>query len=244
MRGRRGIWIAAATVAVVVIAGGIAFALGVFGNAEPEEAALSSPDATTVAEPSSTGGGATGSADGTWVVDAMSGSLEDGTSSFAGYRIDEELGGIGTNTAVGRTQDVEGSMTIEGTSISELSVVVDMTTLRSDDDRRDGQLAERGLETDAFPTATFELTERIDLGTVPPHGETITVEATGDLNLHGVTNQVTVPIEARWDGDTIEAVASVDVALADHDIEPPVGFLVLSIEDTGTVEMHLLFIRG
>jgi hypothetical protein len=33
-------------------------------------------------------------------------------------------------------------------------------------------------------------------------------------------------------------------ALADHDIEPPTGFLVLSIADTGTVELHLLFARA
>jgi polyisoprenoid-binding protein YceI len=68
--------------------------------------------------------------------------------------------------------------------------------------------------------------------------------ATGDLTLHGVTKSVQVPIEARWAGDTIEATASLDVALADYAIEKPVGFLVLSIADTGTVEMHLLFTKG
>jgi polyisoprenoid-binding protein YceI len=243
MRGRRGIWVAAAIVAVVAIAGGIAFALGVFGGDEPEEAALSSPNATTNSQAPASDGG-TGSADGTWVVDAASGSLEDGTSTFAGYRIDEELGGVGTNTAVGRTQDVEGSMTIEGTSITALSVTVDMTTLTSDDDRRDGQLTQRGLETATYPTATFALIEPVELDEAPAKGETIVADATGELTLHGVTNEVTVPFEARWDGDTIEAVASLDVVLADYDIEPPVGFLVLSIADTGTVEMHLLFTRG
>ena len=135
-------------------------------------------------------------------------------------------------------------MTIEGTTITALAVTVDMTTLTSDDDRRDGQLAERGLESASFPTATFELTQPVELGAAPAQGETITAEATGDLTLHGVTDEVTVPVEARWDGDSIEAVTSFTVTLADHDIEPPAGFLVLSIADTGTVEMHLLFERG
>ncbi len=243
MARRRGIWIAVAVVAVVAVAVGGAFALGVFGGDEPEEAALSSPTAEATDAASDAGGGA-GSADGTWVVDVTSGSLADGTSTFAGYRIDEELGGVGTNTAVGRTQDVQGSMTIDGTTIAELSVEVDMTTLTSDDSRRDGQLVERGLETGTYPDATFDLEEPIELGEVPEQGTTIAAEATGLLTLHGVSNEVTVPIEARWDGDTIEAVASFEVALADHDIEPPVGFLVLSIAETGTVEMHLLFVRG
>lgn len=241
--GRRVTWIGVA-VAVIAIAVTGAFALGVFGGEEPEEAALSSPSpAATGSTPATTAGDGS-SAEGIWVVDATSGSLADGTSTFAGYRIDEELGGVGTNTAVGRTRDVEGSMTIDGTTIADLDVTVDMTTLTSDDDRRDGQLAERGLETATFPTATFTLTTPVELGEAPAQGDTVTAEATGELTVHGVTREVTVPVEARWDGDTIEAVASFDVALADHDIEPPVGFLVLSIADTGTVEMHLRFVRG
>jgi polyisoprenoid-binding protein YceI len=119
-----------------------------------------------------------------------------------------------------------------------------MTTLQSDDDRRDNQLHERGLETDRFPTATFKLTEPIDVGTKPAQGQQIHVAATGDFTLHGVTKSVQVPITAQWSGDRIEAIASLDVALADYQITPPTGFLVLSIADTGTVEMHLLFTKG
>ncbi|MGZ8630924.1 MAG: hypothetical protein ACXWZF_08160 [Actinomycetota bacterium] len=37
------------------------------------------------------------------------------------------------------------------------------------------------------------------------------------------------------------AVASFDVALGDLDLEPPTGFLVLSIADRGTVELYLVF---
>ena len=173
-------------------------------------------------------------------MDASSGSLPDGTSTFAGYRIEEELGGVGANTAVGRTQDVTGSLVIEGTSITALSVEVDMTTLASDDDRRDDQLRMRGLETDRVPTATFELSEPVSFAEEPARGETVTAEAVGDLTIHGVTRGVTVPVEARWTGDQIEVVASVDVALADFDIEPPTGFLVLSVADRGTIELHLL----
>ena len=69
-------------------------------------------------------------------------------------------------------------------------------------------------------------------------------EATGELTVHGVTRDVTVAVEARWDGDRVEVVASFDVALADYEIEPPTGFLVLSVADTGTVELHLVFTRA
>jgi polyisoprenoid-binding protein YceI len=193
-------------------------------------------DATSVA---ARGQGA--SLDGTWRIDPTSGSLADATSSFAGYRINERFSGVGANTVVGRTQHVSGSLMIDGTTITALTVDVDMTSLRSDDARRDESLGDRGLETDELPTATFSLTQPIEVGRVPAQEEQIAVHAVGDLTLHGVTNEVDVPIKAVWTGPRIEAVASVDVALADYAIDPPVGFLVLSIADTGTIELHLLF---
>ena len=35
-----------------------------------------------------------------------------------------------------------------------------------------------------------------------------------------------------------------DVALSDYGITPPVGFMVLSIADQGTIEVHLLFTQA
>jgi polyisoprenoid-binding protein YceI len=199
--------------------------------------ALSSPSATPSASSSAAASGAgTSNADGTWAVVPA--------SSVSGYRIDEEVSGIGANTAVGRTSSVSGSMTIDGTSVTTLDVTVDMSSLQSDDDRRDGQLRQRGIQTDSFPTATFTLTEPIDVGSVPKSGETVNATATGDLTLHGVTKSVSVPVQARWNGETVEVVGSVDVALADYGIEPPVGFLVLSIADHGTIEFDLFFTRS
>lgn len=239
-RGRR-ILVAAVAVAFVLV-GGAVFAATVFSGETPPEAALSSSSLSSpsaaLSDASSAGG-----FDGTWTIDAASGSLADGTSTFAGYRIDEELANVGANTAVGRTQNVTGTMTIEGTEVTELEVVVDTTSLRSDDDRRDGQLAERGLETTAFPTATFTITSPIDVGAVPQAGEPVSTTAVGDLTVHGVTRQVEVPVQAQWTGSRIEVVASLDVALADYGITPPTGFLVLSIADVGTVELHLLFVK-
>jgi polyisoprenoid-binding protein YceI len=232
--GRR-VMIGAGFASALVIAGGAFLIWQVFGGNEPAPAALSSLSTS----PGTTSGD--GSLAGTWTVDTASGSLDDGSSTFAGYRVQEELSGLGSNTAVGRTQDVSGTMTIDGTSITDLAITVDMTTIRSDDDRRDNSIRERGLQTEAFPTATFALTQPIDVGTRPAEGDQIRLTATGELTLHGVTKSVQIPIDARWNGDTIEATASIDVALADYDIDPPVGFLVLSIQDQGTIEMHLLF---
>jgi polyisoprenoid-binding protein YceI len=135
-------------------------------------------------------------------------------------------------------------MTVDGTEVSAMEVSVDMTTLRSDDDRRDGQLADRGLETNNFPTATFSLNEPVDIGSLPKQGEQINASVIGDLMLHGTTRHVEVPIQAQWTGERFEVVASFDVSLSDYGIEAPTGFSVLSVADTGTIELHVLFQRG
>jgi len=47
----------------------------------------------------------------TWAVDTTVGefSYEDSTGTFVGFRVDEELSGLGSTTAVGRTPDVSGT---------------------------------------------------------------------------------------------------------------------------------------
>ena len=228
----------AAVVLVVVLAAG-GFALWrLFGGSDPPPVALNSVSPSTGA---SSGSGSAGSLDGTWTIDNTSGSLAEGTSSFAGYRVKEELAGTGANTAVGRTQNVSGSMTVHGTAITAMQVTVDMTTLQSDDSRRDDRLRTDGLRSAQFPTATFDLSQPIQVGSVPKEGQTIQAIAIGDLTLHGVTRSVDVSVQAQRKGDRIEAIASVDVALTDYGIQAPTGFLVLSIANTGTIELHLLF---
>jgi polyisoprenoid-binding protein YceI len=242
MKRRTRVAIGVAVVLVIALAAG-GFALWrVFGGSAPPPVALNSVSAS--AGPTASSSSASGGLDGTWTIDATSGSLAEGTSSFAGYRVKEELAGTGANTAVGRTQNVSGSMTIDGTAITAMQVTVDMTTLQSDDGRRDQRLRTDGLQTDQFPTATFTLTQPIEVDSVPKEHQTIQAVAVGDLTLHGVTRSVQVSVQAQRNGDEIEAIGSVDVALTDYGIQAPTGFLVLSIANTGTIELHLLFQRA
>jgi polyisoprenoid-binding protein YceI len=177
--------------------------------------------------------------DGTWTV-------EPGPEVFAGYRIDEVAGAV-TNTAVARTPRVEGDLVVSGTQITEVAVTADVSSLESQDSEvpgvgnRDATMRQAGLETDRFPTATFTLTAPIELGRLPAPGEEVTVDAEGDLELHGVTRAVTVPISARWNGEVIDLTASVEVALADHDIEQPAAAIV-TVDEVGTVELQLTFV--
>jgi polyisoprenoid-binding protein YceI len=188
--------------------------------------------------------GTAGSLDGTWTVDTSIGSFDDFSSSFVGYRVQEELAGVGAATAVGRTPDVTGTLNLDGSAITAVEVEADLTTLRSDSDMRDGQLGRQGLETDQFPTATFVLAEPIDLGAVPVDGGTISVTGVGDLTLHGVTKRVEMPLEARLSDNVVTVVGSLPIAFSDYGMTAPESMRVLSIDENGVMELQLHFSRA
>jgi polyisoprenoid-binding protein YceI len=186
-------------------------------------------------------GSAGGSLDGTWNVNNTLGSLGDGTSSFAGYRVQEQLVGVGGHTAVGRTAKVTGSIALAGTVVSNVQITVDMTSLTSDDSHRDDQLTHQAIETANFPTSSFKTTAPIDLTTLPAEGVTITVNAAGDLTLHGVTKPVTISLQATRQGGIIAVAGSVPILFSDYNVQKPTSFSLLSVDDHGIMELHLLF---
>ncbi len=181
--------------------------------------------------------GAPNDLDGTWIVDTSQ-------DSFVGYRVQEELANIGAKTAVGRTAVLTGAIEFSGTVMTVATVEADLTQLKSDDSRRDGQLERQAIETGTFPTATFTTTSPVDLGQLPAEGFTFTVEAVGDLTLHGVTRSVTVSIDGQLVGDSIVIVGGIDIVFADYDVEPPSSFAVLSVADVGEMEFQLFLTRS
>lgn len=179
-----------------------------------------------------------GTPDGTWTV-------APDADSFVQYRVQEQLGGdLVESTATGRTTDVRASMTITGAEVPAVRVDANLAALRSDRDRRDDALRTRGLQTDQFPEATFVLTEPISLPGAPEPGELVRVDATGDLTLHGITRSVTFPLEARWDGRRIQVVGELPIRFAEFGITPPDVAGFVTVKDSGTIEVRLVFAKS
>lgn len=173
---------------------------------------------------------------GTWTVDpAVTGG--DG-GSFAGYRVDEELATIGSNTAVGRSPDVSGTIELDGSTLVSGDFTVDLTTITSDDDRRDGR-ARDALNTDEFPEATFTVDGPVDLGSLPTEGESLAVEVPGTFTINGTTQDAVVELSAQVVDDTLTVVGTTPIVFADYGIEAPTAPLVLSISDEGEIEWQL-----
>ena len=134
-------------------------------------------------------------------------------------------------------------MTIDGNTVTEATFTIDMTTLSSNDSRRNGKI-QSALETDQFPTASFTLTEPIDLGPDATAGGDLTVNAVGNMTIHGQTQPVTLPLQAKLVGSTIIVVGSLDVTFADYGVEVPTAPIVISVQDHGPIEFQLLFARA
>jgi polyisoprenoid-binding protein YceI len=208
--------------------------------AETTTTAGSDPAPTTSTAPEPTPQGIEGS----WVVDTSIGTFDfetaDGT--FVGFRVDEELT-VGATTAVGRTGDVTGSITIEGTTLTATEVEADLTTITTNDSRRDDRV-QSALATGDFPTTTFVLTAPVELGEAALAGGPVSVDAVGDLTVKGTTRQVTFALEAQLVGDVVAVVGSADILLSDFGVEAPSAPIVLSVSDTATIEFQLLLTRG
>jgi polyisoprenoid-binding protein YceI len=256
-RSRRRLWIGLGLLALlVVVAGGALY--WYFNRDVPEEVSLEAAvagvsETTVAATATETTATSTTAADpsdgegieGAWVVDTSIGefSFEEATASFAGFRVKEELTGIGEAEAVGRTPDVAGTIIFEGTTLSDTTIEVDLTGIVTNESRRDRRV-QSALDTDNFPIATFELTEPIDLGSLPAAGEVISVTAVGEMTIHGITNPLEMPLEAQFVDDLIVVVGSTEIVFTDYDVTVPSAPVVLSAEDRGPLELQLLFARA
>ncbi len=180
--------------------------------------------------------------DGTWVVDtSREFDRETGRGTFIGYRIAEELQGVGATTAVGRSPSVEGEVVFAGLIVSSVVVKGDLTDLESDDGRRDARVRSQ-LGPDA--TATFELSRPIELPEVPPVSEVIELTAIGELTLLDVTREVEVALQAAVTETGLLITGSTLVALSDYDVEVPSAPIVLSASDDATLEWQLFLVKG
>ena len=233
MNNRRALIAAIVAGALLVGAAGIGIVyFVVFAGSSPQKLALSSPTPSTSASAASS---ASTLGPGTWTVTS---------GSQAGYRVREQLASLpAPSDAVGRTSAVTGTMTLaqsaSGYTVTTASFTVDVSKLTSDQSRRDQRIHSQGLESDRFPTATFQLTTPIAVVADAAGGQTIHVSATGVLTLHGVAKTVTIPIDARFTGSKIELVGSITFPFSQFGMTPPSIGGFVTVQDNATMEFQL-----
>jgi polyisoprenoid-binding protein YceI len=217
-------------VAALLVVGGTYVYIHFIEGPAPKPLAL--PKATTSKHPS-TNSTAAPSASGTWRVTGK---------SVVGYRVNEVLAGQ-NNVAVGRTSSVTGSMTVDGATVSTAAFTAQMADVHSDQSQRDSQFDGRIMDVARYPTATFNLTAPISLGTSPATGVTVHATATGNLVLHGQTHAVTFPVSARYSGTSIDVTGSIPITFATWGIANPSFGSFVTTDTHGTLEFLLVMDR-
>jgi len=164
-----------------------------------------------------------------------------GPDSQAGYRVKEVLFGQSAE-AVGRTNAVTGQIEVSGTTVTSGSFSVDMTTVTSNQARRDNQFRGRIMDVASHPTATFKLTQPIQLASVPADGKKVTAKAVGDLTLRGTTRPATIDVEAERSGATLRLAGSFPIVFSEWGIPNPSAGPATT-EDHGSLEFLLVLVR-
>jgi polyisoprenoid-binding protein YceI len=166
-------------------------------------------------------------------------------SSFVGYRVNERLASLPTNSdAVGRTTALTGSLTVTGTDLTAVSVTADLTQLHSNEERRDRFLTHDGLETDRFSKASFALTQPVALPATALSGSALVTTVPGRLTLHGQAVDVAMPVTAQFRCDSITVSGSLPITFADYSMTPPSIGGFVTVDDHGTMEMQVTFRRA
>lgn len=194
-------------------------------------------DASPVSSPAAEAG-----IDGTWTIDTEIGDFADYSGSWAGFRVAEVLQGLGDVYAVGRTPVVSGSLEADGATIQSARIEVDLTTITSDQPRRDPAI-QRALDTVTFPTAVLETREPVALDAIPIDGEPFTASVPGTLTIRGISQDVDIELNGQRVGDVVVVVGTLPVDFTSFDVTMPTAPVVLSVEDVGDLEWQLFFRR-
>ena len=106
-----------------------------------------------------------------------------------------------------------------------------------------GPVHQDALEIGSFPTASFSITEPIDFASDASSGKAVSVVAKGKLTVHGVTKELEFPLEAQLVNNTIVIVGSTNITFSDYGVAVPASRIVVSVEDSGILELQLLLVR-
>jgi polyisoprenoid-binding protein YceI len=165
----------------------------------------------------------------------------DSSASHASYHAHEQLAGRNLpSEAVGTSSSVSGSIVLQpdgSIDQSQSQIKVDLSSLASDESRRDNFIKGNTLNTSQFPMATFTPREVQGLPNPLPESGSATFQLIGDLTVHGVTKPATWQVTAQFAPTSVSGDATTDVNISDFGMTPPKAGPVLSIQDGLTLEL-------
>ena len=158
-----------------------------------------------------------------------------GEGSEATFTVNEKLAWLDLpNDAVMRTVGIAGTIYLDG---QPTVIELDLHSMTSDAERRDGYVRSRMFPDDR--TATFTVSDLGDLPDPLPEGEEITRDVQGELSIKGVTKPITFEVQARKDPDKLFVLGRTTFTWDDLELPPPNIPGRIEVKDEVRVEVLL-----
>jgi polyisoprenoid-binding protein YceI len=163
--------------------------------------------------------------------------------SQARFYINEVLFGS-DKTVEGITPDVAGEIQFDMASPSTATVgtiTINARTLTTDDNRRNGQIQNRILQSaeDQYQYITFEPTSITGLPETVAVGDTFNVQMTGNLTIRGVTLEKTFDVAVTVASESqLAGLGTTTITHQEFDLSIPSVPIVASVEDDVRLEIE------
>jgi polyisoprenoid-binding protein YceI len=170
--------------------------------------------------------------------------LEITEGTKARYKVREQLAGISfPSDAVGTTESVTGLLILnpDGSfDATQSKLTVDLRTLKSDQQMRDGYIQKNTLESDKFPTIEFVPRRAVGLPVPLPAGMQAQAgfQLVGDMTLHGVTREVTWNVVATFGNDLVAGRATTTLLFPTFNLAKPSLARIMSVDDKIELEIE------
>jgi polyisoprenoid-binding protein YceI len=156
--------------------------------------------------------------------------------------VDEPLARIRGNVS-GSLQVITGEITgdtDDPVRTGHIDIVVNATTYTSDSTHRDNKVLADVLETRFYPIIKFVST-RIENLKWDKAGVMGSATIVGNLKLHGVTHEISVPISAMYaSDDTFSADGDFQIDYTDYGIKPPSLFGTLKAGKIADINFRII----
>lgn len=135
--------------------------------------------------------------------------------------------------------DVEGDPTrIDGTG--RVKVVIDAASYQTDSESRDQDVKENALETQKFPTITFESKGLSDVQ--KENGSSGSLRLLGQLTLHGVSKEIELPVALQLDSQgRLVADGNYTFKFEDYGVKRPSKMMgLMTTGDEAKIDFHVV----
>jgi polyisoprenoid-binding protein YceI len=223
---------------IVAVVAGLAL---VFGLQEPRTQAR---DQAPAGQPPPPGAGPSGRANAPPPDPTKPQKLEIAEGTKARYKVREQLAGISfPSDAVGTTEAVTGTLVVNpdgSIDATRSKLTVDLRTLKSDQQMRDGYIQKNTLESEKFPMIEFVPKRATGLPVPIPAGMGAQAgfQLIGDMTLHGVTKEATWNVVATFGNDQVAGRATTTLQFATFNLTKPSLARLMSVDDKIDLEIE------